>query len=193
MLPLMSRLFTSADTNPVSWAELGCWVEKLAAEIIAITGPVHAVAPLLRSGGVLGSMLAIRFGTIPILPLQFKYAYSPTRLERLLEPPMLRFSLPDAPTILLTEGNTSSGRTAQAGANLLRESLPNARFYLATLTKVYGGPDKIDGIEHIFYGSLTDEAFRTTPEQRQKLNLRAGITIFPWENIDDELRDINSI
>lgn len=94
--------------------------------------------------------------------------------------------------ILLCEGNTSSGSISVKAAKVLKEKYPEAQIYLATLTKVFGGPEKLEGVEHVFYGRLTNESFKASEEEIVTLNIRKGITIFPWENADDELADINS-
>ncbi len=95
--------------------------------------------------------------------------------------------------ILLCEGNTNSGSISTKSASTIKQKYPNSKLYLATLTKVYGGPEKLDGVEEIFYGRLTDENLKATEEEKKRYNLRDGITIFPWQSIDDELSDLNSL
>jgi len=50
----------------------------------------------------------------------------------------------------------------------------------------------LDGIEKVFYGTMTNENFKATPEEAESLGLRKGITIFPWEKAESELADINA-
>ncbi len=95
--------------------------------------------------------------------------------------------------VLLCEGNTSSGSTAKKAALAIKEKFPNAKIYLATLTKVFGCNERLDGIEEIFYGRMTDENFKATEKEKMELDLRLGITIFPWENPTDELLAINGV
>lgn len=59
--------------------------------------------------------------------------------------------------------------------------------------KVFGCPETLEGIEHVFHGVMSDEKFLATDEQKRTLNLREGITIFPCEHAQDELADINAI
>ncbi len=78
-------------------------------------------------------------------------------------------------------------------ADAIHEKYPKAKIYLATLVKVFGCPDRLDGIEHVFHGVMSDENFKATEEQKKELDLRQGITVFPWERAEDELADINAM
>jgi hypothetical protein len=153
---------------------------------------VHVVSPLLRTGGIVGGILAIKMGVVPLLPLQFKHSYAPTEIRQIISLPEILVPVPTNMNILIAEGNTSSGSTALRAARLIKEKYPEARIYLATLTKVYGSPESLDGIEAIFYGTLTNENFNAPPEEAERLGLRKGVTIFPWENIESELADLNA-
>ena len=42
------------------------------------TKQVHVVSQLHRTGGIVGSVLAIKMEIVPLLPVQFKYSYNPT-------------------------------------------------------------------------------------------------------------------
>ena len=178
------------------WGEFESLVVALASKITSYfgngEGKINVISPLLRTGGIVGGMLAVKMRVIPMLPVQFKYSYRPTLTKQIFSVPELLGDLPDPMSVLLCEGNTSTGNAAVKAAEVIKAKYPQAKIYLATLTKVYGGPERLDGIEKIFYGALADERFKASDEERNKLGIRRGITIFPWENIDDELADINS-
>ena len=154
---------------------------------------ISVISPLLRTGGIVGGILAIKMRVIPMLPIQFKHSDKPGDIKQMISMPDLLCSIPSPMSILLCEGNTSTGSTAIKAAKVIKEKYPLAKIYLATLTKVFGCPDKLDGIEEIFYGRMTDENFIASEEEKSKFNLRFGITIFPWENSEDELKEVNLI
>lgn len=182
--------FSKNDTNPMSWKE----VEELADKLITqIPHDINVIAPLLRTGGIVGGILAIKMKVLTMLPVQFKYSYNPTAINQILSIPEILIDTPEPMNVLLCEGNTSSGSIATRAALAIKEKYPQANIYLATLTKVYGGPDTLGGVDQIFYGRMTDENFKTSQEARQELGLRPGITIFPWESVEDELSDLNAI
>ena len=80
--------------------------------------------------------------------------------------------------ILLVDGNTNTGATAAVAALALRKKYPQAKLCLATEAKVFGGPDTF---ENIVYGTMTDENFVATENEKKSLGLRHGITLVPWE------------
>jgi len=187
--------YTTKDTNPMSWEEFDSLINVLRGKIEASfgdTSPVHAISQLHRTGGIVGSVLAIRMGIIPLLPVQFKYSYHPTRIDQIISVPDILIDVPEVMNVILAEGNTSSGSIAKAAAKAIKQKYPKAKIYLATLTKVFGGFENLEGIEEVFYGTMTDENFTATNEEKERYQLRTGITVFPWENPESELADINS-
>jgi hypothetical protein len=181
--------FSVKDTNPVTWQEVDELIDAL---LVQVPKDINIIAPLLRTGGIVGGILSIKMKVLTMLPVQFKYSYNPTTINQILSIPDILTDLPEPMNILLCEGNTSSGSIAKKAAEAIKEKYPQAKIYLATLTKVYGGSETLKGIEQVFYGCMTDENFKATEDEKQKLNLRSGITIFPWENVGDELSDINA-
>ena len=177
----------------MTWEEVDRLTSDLLIKLEQSGIQFNIIAPLLRTGGIIGGILAIKMRILTMLPVQFKYSYHPTRINQILSIPDILTDLPDEMNILLTEGNTSSGSIAKTAAVAIKEKYPQARIYLATLTKVHGGSDKLDGIEDIFYGRLTDENGKANEKEKAKYDLRAGITIFPWEDPEDELSDINAM
>lgn len=188
--------YTQKDTNPMSWQEFDELTDNLVKKIreyFGGTDKVHVVSQLHRTGGIVGGVLAIKMGVVPLLPVQFKYSYNPTEIKQIISIPDILVPVPEEMNIILAEGNTSSGSIAKKATKAIKEKYPKAKIYLATLTKVYGGFEELDGIEKVFYGAMTNENFKASPEEAQKLGLRRGITIFPWENTESELADINAI
>jgi hypothetical protein len=188
--------FTRAHINLMSWTEFGELTELLFHEVAQhferYGQEIDVIAPLLRTGGIIGGIMGIRAKIIPTLPIQLKYSYNPTNVNQIISLPEFIIKGSNEPKILLCEGNTNSGGTAKRAALLIKQRYPQAKIFLATLTKVFGGPEKLEGIEKIFYGRLTDENFCASEEERDKYSLRRGITIFPWEDAQSELNDINS-
>jgi len=150
------------------------------------------IVPILRSGGIPGDILAIHFGITKILPLQFKYFYNPARIEQVLSVPKIFQKVPSSPRILISENNTSGGETARQVIKLLKKLFPKSELYYSTVVRVFGGHKDFRGIEKYFWGTQSNEKFIASPEEGKRLNLRPKITIFPWENPEDELREINS-
>lgn len=188
---------TKEDTNPVSWLEFDELIDELLNKINRYfqkkDESINVITPLLRTGGIIGGVVGIKMRILLTLPVQFKYSYNPTKINQILSIPDILTDIPEPMNILLCEGNTSSGLISKQAAVAIKEKYPQAKIYLATLTKVYGGPEELEDIEEIFFGRMTDENFQATEEEKINHNLRSGITIFPWESVDDELSDINAM
>jgi hypoxanthine phosphoribosyltransferase len=184
------RIYTKDDTNPMSWEEYGATVKTLLDEVCASGVAFDAIAPILRSGGIPGNVLAIRLQITRIIPLQFKYLSHPPRLEQTNLMP--RQPVTDPVNILICENNTSTGGTAQAAIAQLRKMFPYSKLHYATVAKVFGGPDAFAGAEGYYFGVQTNERFLATPVQMKEFSLRPGMTLFPWEIAEHELKEINS-
>ena len=190
----MSAPFTTEDTHQMTWAEFDSLINTLIAKVSYLDGnsQINVIAPLLRTGGIVGSVLSIKMKIVTMLPVQFKYSHHPTTINQILSIPDILHKAPQSLNILLCEGNTNSGSIATKAAQVIKEKFPEAKIYLATLTKVFGGPEKLDGIDAIFFGKMTDENKIANEKQKEDFDIRGGITIFPWENSADELSDINA-
>lgn len=190
------KIFTKSDVNPMSWEEFSQLADSLIDQVQGYFGEngkeIHVISQLHRTGGIIGSVMAIKMGITPLLPVQFKYFHNPTRIEQIISVPDFLVDVPKDMNILLCEGNTSSGSVGMRAAKVIKEKYPKAKIYLATLVKVFGCPDQLEGIEHVFHGVMSDERFMATEEQKKDLDLRAGITLFPWERAEDELKEVNA-
>jgi hypothetical protein len=188
-------MYSVDDINPMSYEEYGAIIDALTEQIREHCQRYHLqidlVAPILRSGGIPGNIVAIKLGISQILPLQFKYEHKPTKITQLLPLPDLT-ALPELPRILICENNTVTGATALAAINLLKARFPQSELLYATVAKVYGGLDLTDLVSRYFFGVVTDEKFRLSDVEQVDKNVRPKITIFPWENAVEELRAINA-
>lgn len=185
--------YNSSHTNPMDWIEFHQIVNQLIEQLDNYQKKqkikFDAVAPMLRSGGIPAIMIANKMQIIPIIPFQVKYNYDHGGVDT-ITPPICpkNLSASDTKDIVVTECNTYSGNSAQRAYELLSNSFPNANIHYTCVTKVYGGPEKIDGYKSYHVGKWTNEAFKDDAPD----NCREGITIFPWETAEYELQDINN-
>lgn len=178
----------------MSWEEYGLVIEKLYQSITNYIKENHiiidAVAPIIRSGGITGNVLAIKLGIISIIPLQLKYLRNPDRIETLIVPKQAG-DQKQFKNILVCETNTVKATLAKEAINYVKLCYPESKIFYATAVKTFGGPDNLENIEEYFYGILSDEKSIATDEQIKQYNIRPKMTIFPWENIEDEIKEIS--
>lgn len=177
----------------MSWEEFDILINKLIGEVDlyfkGINQKIDLITPLHRTGGIVAGIMSIKLGVVPLLPVQFKHTAE--GIDQISTLPELLINLPDNPNILFCEGITSAGSVSKKAAKLIKEKYPESKIYLATIAKVYGGPEEIEGVEKIFYGTLTNENSKATEEEVVRMQMREGITIFPWERDEDELSELN--
>lgn len=193
---LIPRTLISENVNPMEWGEFGKAMDTLIQKVeqyMKDTGETFdIVAPILRSGGIPGAMLAIHFNIVVMLPIQLK------RLPGSMEPvevivTKLQWGIPKNPRILVCENNTGHGTTARKAIRLLRQKHPTAKLCYATVTKAFGGPDSLEGVDEYFYGALTDELFIAGAEDIRKHHIRPNTVLFPWEILGDEIDEANRL
>jgi hypothetical protein len=85
---IFMRIYDKADINPMSWEEYGAAIQALLEKIQASGCLFDAIAPIMRSGAIPGSALAIQLRITKIIPLQFKYLHHPPRLESMMPLPV---------------------------------------------------------------------------------------------------------
>jgi hypoxanthine phosphoribosyltransferase len=192
-----TRIYTLADTNPMSWAEFGevmnNLVDKIRVYISNKDMTFDAIAPILRSGAIPGMVIANKLKITTILPIQVKYCHDNNRPKQLL--PFLKpltVDLGNNPKILVTECNTVTGESARNTAEIIKRVYPKAELYYASIGKVYKNPEvSLSVYSHCFVGIMTNECFEADINTINELMLRPGITIYPWETASFELEDIN--
>jgi hypothetical protein len=122
--------YSDKDTNLMSWKEFdeltNVLIEKIT-DHFGGTQNVHVISQLHRTGGIIGSILAIRMGIVPLLPVQFKYSYNPTEIKQVISVPDILVPIPEEMNIILAEGNTSSGSIVKMAAKAIKEKYPKAK------------------------------------------------------------------
>ncbi len=182
-------IFDHSHINPMSWDEFDRIIDGIVRKIKDIGIQYDAVAPILRSGGIPAMMIANKLKIIPTIPIQVKYKYNPTVVETLIDPQCPNNKDPgEMKNILVVDANTGSGRSAELVASLLKQNFPDSKLCFATVTKVYKKENIVRGYDASIYGRVTNEDFLDNAPD----DARYGITIFPWENPDAELADINA-
>lgn len=179
--------YNKSHANPMPWNEFHDIVNRLILDLKNYQ--FDAVAPILRSGAIPATMIANKLKIIKTIPVQVKYNYKSKVIDVIHAPKLPESSIKDdIKNILVTDCNTYSGGSAKKVYEMLRQEFPNAKIHYACVTKVYGGPDTIEGYDSYHIGQWTNEAFNDNAPNY----CRRGITIYPWETVDYELEDINN-
>src|SRR5258708_31008394 len=107
----MSRIYTTEDTNKMSFEEFGETINSLLNKILDANLKLDAIAPILRSGAITGMMLAIKLKIFKVIPLGLKSNYNTGEIDQLFDIPVIEIG--ENSNILVCENNTYSGHTAK--------------------------------------------------------------------------------
>ena len=177
MKPLIEK-----DANTISYEDFGMMMKSLLNKIQKYSAESKAqldiVVPILRSGGIPGSIVANYFGIINMLPVQFKYFYNErgVELKQMLTIPKILNELSKIPNIIICELNTDDGDTAKVVVDLLKRRFPDSNLYYSTVSRFQSSPKAFRGIKEYFYGK----------------EFRRGVVVYPWNKIEEELKNRNT-
>ncbi len=185
--------YNLSHTNKMEWDEFHNIVTSLIDKLSTLQKNnnfvFNAITPLMRSGAIPATMIANKMQIIPIIPLQVKHNYDHGGVDTII-PPICPLNIKKSAikNILVVECNTYKGTSSKLTYTLLKNEFPDADIHYACVTKVFGGPERIDGYKSYHIGQWTNEAFKENAPK----DARQGITIYPWETAEYELEDINA-
>lgn len=155
---------------------------------------IDCVVPILRGGGVLGIHLSHILNVVRMEPFQYKYMLLNNEYVNvaLLEPKMDTICEFKNNCVLVTEGNHCSGTTAQKCIHKIRQSLPTAKIIYACLVRDVCHLKPLDGTTHEIYGILSNDSKMLTEDYCEKNGIPNKFGVFPWESVEEEIREVNS-
>ncbi len=174
-----------SDLNPMSWEEFGEILSTLKSRIVSSKTQHDVFVPILRSGAMPCYSLAIGLGITKIAPLFKKGTGYVTNAEG-------ESYLKGANHILVCETNVHSGKTVNSALQYLADSFPNATRSLLVVAWSYGAIEPLVRTSELYIGVKTNEGKKASDTLAESLSLRPGVTIFPWESADLELKELNS-
>lgn len=184
--------YKRSDFKKLSWEEYGKTLEILYKKISKYVKKekikIDAVVPILRAGATPGAYLAYKFHILRIIPVQYHYLFTKEKIElrQILSISKKDLDFPKNPTFLLVEGNHCFGLTASNSVKDIKKAFPNCKIIYAADHMDYSY-QKIDNVNAIFYGKLTNETRVLTKKDCLKKDIENSLSyLFPWENIVEE-------
>lgn len=189
-------LIKKSDLRQITYGEFGEMLAKLENQVVNYCKENEVkfdlIVPILRSGAFSGFHLASKLSVSNILPAQYKYEYEPSeRCIKKFEFPELLFELPDSPNILITDSNTVWGGIAEKVIKDVKKKYPSSKVFFAS-ANLDQSISKVDGIEQVFWGELSNEKRELTPDQAKDKGITNDIIIFPWEDLEEQWYEINT-
>ena len=138
--------------------------------------------------------LSHMFNVIDMLPIQLKYN-SETRKQDLKVglDYIKNAKLNEDECVLLVEGNHVTGRTSNFAVKLLREKFgEDIKIIYISLTRDYTYRNSVEHVCYTTWGMTTNETKNVSEKECEKLGISYNlVSVYPWENIEEELFELN--
>jgi hypothetical protein len=96
------------------------------------------------------------------------------------------------PTILIVEGNHSTGKLANKTISDIKKQIPNSKIIYASLGKDYYYKDSVKNTNFQINGFFTNKNRKLSKEKCKQIKIPFDkFYIFPWENPKEELSELN--
>ena len=195
----MKYIYTKKDLDLISWERIDSFIDKIYKDVNnylkSNSLSIKYIAPIIRGGGVLAIKLSHMFNVIDMLPIQLKHNHETHRIDTKIGLDYLKDnSINENECILLVEGNHVTGGTANIATNMIKEKFgENVKIIYVSLTRDYTYRDSVKNICFTTWAMTTNEMKELTKDECSKLNINYDlVSVYPWENVTEELDELNN-
>lgn len=152
---------------------------------------IDYICPILRSGAIPAVYISNRLNIVKFLPFQVKHiAYKDgvNKIEMIFNPLNSIEIKKNTPVFLVVEAMHSTGTSVEICINEIKKNYKNAKILYICLTKEYGSMDfsNITIYEDSVFYYNGNNAF--SEEKCRELDIEYSYPLFPWENLEMELK-----
>ncbi len=195
----MNRDFIEEDFDIVSWDRLSNNIDLITKELSEYINlnnlNIKYIVPIMCSGLIPAVMLSEKLNIKDMLPIQIKYNYKKCTLDKKINFTNYNsLSLNDNECILLVEDKHVTGKTANLAVDMILEVLPNAKIIYVTISRDHYYKNCVKNVILNLSGFYTNESMNLTNEECNflKIDSKKLITIFPWEDVNEKIKQLNS-
>ncbi|MBQ4263295.1 MAG: phosphoribosyltransferase [Bacilli bacterium] len=195
----MKYKYTEKDLDLISWKRIDEFIDKIYSDvknyITENNLKIKYIAPILRGGGVPAVKLSHMFNIIDMLPIQLKHNSETHDIDLKVGLDYKKNTqVAEDECILLVEGNHVTGTTSNIAVKLLREKFgENVKIIYVSLTRDYSYRNNVDNVCYTTWGLITNETKQISEEECKKLGINYHlVSVYPWENIKEELFELNN-
>ena len=195
----MKYIYTEKDLDLISWERIDSFIDKIYKDVNDYLKSnnllIRYIAPIIRGGGVPAIKLSPMFNVIDMLPIQLKHNSETGNIDTKIGLDYLKDnSINENECILLVEGNHVTGKTANIAVNMIREKFgDDVNIIYVSLTRDYSYRDSVKNVCFTTWAMSTNEMKKLSKEECKKLNINYNlVSVYPWENIKEELEELNN-
>lgn len=195
----MKYLYTEKDLDIISWKRIDEYIDKIYLDVdkyIKKNGlKIRYISPILRGGGIPAVKLSHLFDQVDMLPIQLKNNLKTKKIDIKINLDYVKNSeLNENEAILLVEGNHVTGRTANIATNMLINKFgESTKIIYVSLTRDYTYRYSVKNTIYTTWARTTNETKELSEDECNKLNIDYKlVSVYPWENVKEELEELNN-
>ena len=195
----MKYIYTEKDLDVISWDRIDNFINKIYKEVnnylIKANLKIKYIVPIMRGGGIPAIIFSHLFDVIDMLPIQLKYNYETHNIDKKIGLDYVKNTNIDSnECILLVEGNHVTGKTANIAVDMIRKKFGNnVKIIYVSLTRDYTYRNSVNNVCFTTWAMPTNEMKELSEDECKKLNINYNlVSVYPWENIEEELRALNT-
>ena len=149
----------------------------------------------MRGGGIPAVIFSHLFNVIDMLPIQLKHNLQTHEIDKIVGLEQFNVSnIEKNECFLLVEGNHVTGKTANIAAEQIRQKFgSDVKIIYVSLTRDYTYKDSVKNICFTTWAMTTNEMKELSKEECNKLNINYNlVSVYPWENVTEELDELNN-
>lgn len=195
----MEYIYTEKDLDLISWDRIDGFVDKIYKDVKDYLDKnnlkIKYIIPIIRGGGIPAIILSHKFDVIDMIPIQLKHNNKTHNIDKKIGLEHVENAEVDNnECILLVEGNHVTGQTANIAVDLIKQKFgSNVKIIYVSLTRDYTYKDSVKGICYTTWAMTTNEMKELSKEECERLDVNYNlVSVYPWENVKEELKELNA-
>ena len=195
----MKYIYTEKDLDLISWERIDGFIDKIYKDVdnylIQNNLKIKYIIPIMRGGGIPAVIFSHLFDVVDMLPIQLKHNHETHNIDKKIGLEYVSDSNIDSnECILLVEGNHVTGKTANIAVDIIRQKFGNdVKIIYVSLTRDYTYRNSVNNICYTTWAMTTNEMKELSEDECKELNINYSlVSVYPWENVKEELKALNS-
>ena len=195
----MRYIYTEKDLDLISWERIDEFIGKIYKDvhnyILENNLKIKYIIPIMLGVRITVLIFSHLFNVIDMLPIQLKHNSETNNIDEKIGLEYIEnSSIKKNECILLVEGNHVTGKTANIAVDLIRQKFGNdVKIIYVSLTRDYTYRNSVNNVCYTTWAMTTNETKELSEDECKKLNINYSlVSVYPWENIREELNELNN-
>lgn len=195
----MKYIYTKKDLDLISWDRIDGFIDKIYKDVnnylVKNNLKIKYIIPIMRGGGVPAIIFSHKFDVIDMIPIQLKHNHETHNVDKKLGLENIEnVEVDNNECILLVEGNHVTGKTANIAVDLIKDKFGNnVKIIYVSLTRDYTYRNSVKGVSYTTWAMTTNEMKELSKDECKELDIDYNlVSVYPWENIEEELKALNA-